>query len=155
MEKILFVCLGNICRSPMAEGLFKQKVKQAELEQSIFTYSAATSSWEAGNPPHHGTQKILREKNISTDGMRSTQITKEDFETYDLIIGMDDNNVKELKRIAPVTTHDKIHLFLSIVAGKETMEVPDPYYTGDFQQTFDLVDEGTNAWLEKVKERLT
>ncbi|MTD41910.1 low molecular weight phosphotyrosine protein phosphatase [Erwinia sp. CPCC 100877] len=147
MMKMLFVCLGNICRSPMAEAVMKDKLANSSLADKVTVASGATSRWEEGNPPHPGTQKILNMHNISFTDIYSTPITVQDFEHYDLLIGMDKSNVEDMKRMAPTDTLEKIHLFMEQVAGKETEEVPDPYYTGDFEQTYQMVDEGTDAWL--------
>lgn len=96
MKRCLVVCLGNICRSPMAEGLLKKAVLERDLPIEID--SAATSSWEAGNPPHEGTQAVLRANEISSEGMQSRQIMRADFEQYDWIIGMDHQNIADLKK---------------------------------------------------------
>lgn len=141
MKKILFVCLGNICRSPMAEGIFKHLYGDKYSVQS-----AATSSWEHGNPVHPGTAKILHNMGISTDKMTSTQIQISDFMNYDYIIGMDKSNVRDLLNIAPKGTEHKIHLFLDAVDSLQGHEVPDPYYTGDFEETKRLILEGSQAW---------
>lgn len=143
--KVLFVCLGNICRSPMAEGLMRQRAQEKGIE--LFVDSAATSSWEAGNPPHEGTQNVLRQAGIDFSKMHARQITEADFHTFDFIIGMDQNNLRDLQKIAPAGTEKKIHLYLSVVPDKKAMAVPDPWYTGDFQETYQLLKEGLDSWL--------
>lgn len=117
MTKVLFVCLGNICRSPMAEGLFKQAIAERQLPWQID--SAATSSWEVGNPPHQGTRQLLADAGISWQNMVSRKITSEDFETYDWIIGMDRNNYEDLSAMAPAGMQHKLYTYLSVVPGEE------------------------------------
>lgn len=147
MKKILFVCLGNICRSPMAEGIFK-----ANNPYNFHIESRATSSWEHGNPVHSGTAKILEKHNHNISNMFSQKISKEDFFDFDYIIGMDNQNVKDLLRMAPHGTKDKIHLFLDAVDGYQNQDVPDPWYTGDFEETENLILKGLPIWNEIVKD---
>ncbi|HEM4129212.1 TPA: low molecular weight phosphotyrosine protein phosphatase [Streptococcus suis] len=138
MKKIVFVCLGNICRSPMAEFVMKSITDQHYIE------SRATSSWEHGNPIYPGTQKIFKQHNIPYDQTKtSQQISQTDFEEFDVIIGMDSNNVRDLRKMAPAHAKDKIFQFAE-------KSVPDPWYTGDFDETYRLVKQGCQAWLEKL-----
>lgn len=150
--KVLFVCLGNICRSPMAEGLFRQLVEKRGLEDKFAIDSVATSRWEVGSAPHQGTQKILKAQGISTKGMIARQITSADFEKFDLIIGMDQQNIADLKVMAPEADQHKIHLLLSVVEDAPK-EVPDPYYTGDFDETYRLVSQACEAWLDELTKK--
>lgn len=149
MIKVLFVCLGNICRSPMAEALFREKVKARGLTDVIEIASAATGDWNEGKPPHIGTQQILANHGITTDGMIATRITSQDYDHYDYILAMDHHNIRDLKALPPTDQYDeKIHLFLAPLNHPEHDEVPDPYYTGNFDLTYDLVDQGCEYWLE-------
>lgn len=148
MTKVLFVCLGNICRSPMAEAIYKAEIAKRKLDWQID--SAATSSWEVGHSAHPGTKKRLRQAGLSSEGLISRQITEADFAKFDWIIGMDQSNVETLQALAPADTNAKIRSYLSVVPGKETAEVPDPYYTGDFEETYQLLQEGIPFWLEVI-----
>lgn len=148
MTKVLFVCLGNICRSPMAEAIYKAEITKRKLDWQID--SAATSSWEVGHSAHPGTKKRLRQAGLSSEGLISRQITEADFAKFDWIIGMDQSNVETLQALAPADTNAKIRSYLSVVPGKETAEVPDPYYTGDFEETYQLLQEGIPFWLEVI-----
>lgn len=152
MIRVLFVCLGNICRSPMAEAVMRDLIEKKGLSSKIKVDSAATSSWHIGEPPHKGTQKKLKEYGISTSGMKGRQLVKEDFESFDYIIGMDSNNVRNIREKLGQPEHPKIFRFLDLTSHKK--DVPDPYYTGDFQETYDLVLDGCKALLEKIEESL-
>ncbi|VUW91535.1 Low molecular weight protein-tyrosine-phosphatase YfkJ [Streptococcus constellatus] len=139
MKKIVFVCLGNICRSPMAEFVMK------DLTDEVYVESRATSDWEYGNPIHAGTQAIFRKYAIPYDKSKtSQQIAIQDFESFDYIIGMDQSNLQDLKKMAPEKYADKIFQF-------EEKSVPDPWYTGDFDETYQLVLAGCQKWLEQMK----
>ena len=141
MQKIVFVCLGNICRSPMAEFVMK------DLTNQVYIESRATSSWEHGNPIHPGTQNIFRKHNISYDSTKtSQQSSQKDFETFDLIIGMDSQNIQDLKRMAPSSVQEKIFQFTD-------KSVPDPWYTGDFDETYEIVKNGCSRWLDRLQNR--
>lgn len=150
MKSILFVCLGNICRSPMAEGLMKRYADENGGKVTID--SAATSRWEVGNPPHRGTQQILKRAGVSTKGMTARQITSADFQRFDLIVGMDLENVADLQAMAPAGTENKVFNYLSVVSGKERSGIPDPWYTGDFEETYRLISEGLPGWWAKLQE---
>ncbi|MGO3115211.1 low molecular weight protein-tyrosine-phosphatase [Enterococcus pseudoavium] len=146
MKKILFVCLGNICRSPLAEALFRDALEKRSASD-FQVDSAATSRWEVGNPPHHGTQQILAQHGIATKGLRARQITAEDFYEANYIIGMDQENVEDLVSMAPNGTADKVYLYLDRVPGYAGESIPDPWYTGDFEETYELIQKGLNEWL--------
>jgi len=150
MVKVLFVCLGNICRSPMAEGLFKDRIKQLNLEKHIQVASRATSSWEIGNPPHQGTVKLLKSLSIDTKNMVAKKINAKDFIDYDYIIGMDESNVDDLIRLSPKLGH-KVYLYLSVLEDLKIKSIPDPYYTHDFNETYTLINQAIDIWIEKFK----
>ncbi|KPN95849.1 low molecular weight protein-tyrosine-phosphatase [Lysinibacillus sp. ZYM-1] len=152
MIRVLFVCLGNICRSPMAEAVMRELVKKECLDDKIDVDSAATSSWHIGEPPHRGTQDKLREYGISTTGMLGRQLQKADLEEFTYIIGMDESNIRNIRTILGNPSSPKIFRFLDLTEHRQ--DVPDPYYTGDFQETYDLVLEGCQAIIDKIKREL-
>ncbi|MBS4200426.1 low molecular weight phosphotyrosine protein phosphatase [Bacillus sp. FJAT-49732] len=152
MVNVLFVCLGNICRSPMAEAVFRDLVKNEKLSEKIHIDSAGTSSWHVGARPHKGTLRKLEEYQISSEGMFGRQFTKEDFEKFDYVIAMDEMNIHDIYDICGESKHPKVLRLLDLTDKKA--DVPDPYYTGDFQETYNLVLEGCQALLEKIKREM-
>lgn len=144
MVRICFVCLGNICRSPMAEFVMKDLAEKAG--HSLVIESRATSDWEHGNPIHQGTQAILRQKGIAySQSKRSQVVSQADLEEFDVIVGMDDSNVKNLKKLSNGRCDHKIRLLLDV-------SVPDPWYTGDFEETYDLVRRGCQQLLLEIEK---
>lgn len=151
MIKILFVCHGNICRSTMAEMYFKYLVHQNNLSHAFYINSAGTSREEIGNGVHYGTKSILAQKGIPCENHRAVQMTKKDYEAYDYLIAMDHANVRNILRIVGGDPDDKVKLLLSY-AGRED-SIADPWYTGDFNETYRDVEEGCNALLQYIQSQ--
>lgn len=145
MKKIIFVCLGNICRSPMAEFVMKDMLREQGLQGEVEIISRATSGWEHGNPMHRGTQTELKRQGVPFDREKtSLQITTQDFYDADMLIAMDESNYEDLMAIAPGETKEKVSMLLP--AG-----IPDPWYSGDFAGTYDLVREGCELLVERLQ----
>ena len=149
MKKILFVCHGNICRSPMAEYVMKDLVKKAGLEAEFQIASAATSREEIGNPVYPPARRKLAEHGISCEGHAARQLCSRDYEEYDLLIGMDKANLHNMFRICGGDFNNKMHLLLEY-AGRPDQEVMDPWYTGDFDSTWQDVLEGCQGLLKEL-----
>lgn len=155
MKNILFVCLGNIARSTMAEAMFRQMVANEHLSTKINIDSAGTSDWEVGKRPHPGTQAQLNNHHIPFDGIVARQITPADFTWADYIITMDHQNVANLQEMAPDTvSQHKIHMAYDIFPAKAGTEIADPWYTQKFDTTFAELSETLPAWLTKIKTEL-
>lgn len=147
MQKVLFVCHGNICRSPMAEFIFKDLAREAGFESELHIESAATSSEEIGNPVHPKAQRLLARHGISCAGKKARRIRPQDFQEFDYVIAMDFENLRDLEYLAQRSdqNHARISLLMNF-AGKEK-EVADPWYTGDFEATWNDVLEGCKGLL--------
>lgn len=152
MKKILFVCHGNICRSPMAEYVMKYLVEQAQLTDQFLIESAATSTEEIGNPVYPPARRKLAEHDICCNGHAARQMTRADYQRYDLLVGMDSANIRNMTRIAGGDPEGKIVKLLDLVAPSSSRygeDVSDPWYTGDFEATWQDVIEGCQALLEE------
>ena len=148
MILIMFVCHGNICRSPMAEFVFKDLVKKRGLEDLFMIASSATSTEELGNPVHHGTRNKLKKYGISTDGKRSVQLSKKDYEKYDYLIAMDGRNITNIHRIIG---HDSKKIVSKLLDFTENpRDIADPWYTGNFDQTYSDIYEGCEVLLNCI-----
>lgn len=150
MTRILFVCHGNICRSPMAEFVMKDMVKKAGLEAEFEIASAATSTEEIGSPVYPNTRKKLMEHGIDSSGKTARQLTKSDYDKYDYLIGMDAANLRNMRRIYAGDPQGKISTLLSFAG--ESRDVDDPWYTRDFDATWNDVYKGCSALLEQLKK---
>ena len=150
MKKILFVCHGNICQSPMAEYVMKDLVKKAGLEDELQIASAATSREEIGNPVYPSARRKRAEHGISCGGHAARQLRNSDYEEYDLLIGMDRANLRNMYRICGGDFNDKMHLLMEY-AGRPKQEVADPWYTDDFDATWLDVLAGCRGLLDHLK----
>jgi protein-tyrosine phosphatase len=151
VKSILFVCMGNICRSPSAEAVFTQKAKAHGLSLKID--SAGTVGAHAKEKPDHRAQKVGVERGYSFDGLKARKVKVDDFERFDLILAMDNDNVQELEKIAPPHLQHKISLFLDFAKNNEETEVPDPYYGGvnGFRFVLDLVEDASDGLLAQMQ----
>ncbi len=148
MTRILFVCLGNICRSPMAEFVMKDLVAKAGLAADFDIASAATSSEEAGSPVYPPARRMLAVHGIDCAGKRARQLTKADYDRYDLLIGMDTANLRSMQRICGGDPAGKMHLLMDYTHSPRN--VADPWYTGDFEATWHDVSAGCTGLLAQL-----
>ena len=149
MIRVLFVCHGNICRSPMSEYILKDMVAKTNQSTDFHIASAATSTEEIGNPVYPPARRKLAEHGIFCDGHHARQITRADYQKYDYLIVMDRMNLRNLKRIIPNDPDHKVYMLLDFT--DHPGEIADPWYTGDFETTYRQVVEGCQGFLKKVK----
>ena len=149
MTKILFVCHGNICRSPMAEFVMKDLVKKAGRENEFEIASAATSTEEIGNPVYPPARRKLAEHGISCAGKTARQLTRADYDRWDLLIGMDQANLRNMRRLFPDDPEQKLHLLMDYTS--RPGQVADPWYTGDFEATWQDVLQGCTGLLNMLE----
>lgn len=149
MVRVLFVCLGNICRSPMAEFLLKHLAAERGCEDELVIASAATSAEEIGNPVHRGTVKKLAEHGISCAGKHAVQLTRRDYQSYDYLLGMERANLRSMARILGTDDPKKIRRLLDFSA--RPRDIADPWFTGNFDSTYDDILEGCNAFLDDLE----
>ncbi len=153
MVKVLFVCMGNICRSPTAEGVFRHMVKQSDAEDEISIDSAGTHAYHVGNPPDQRAQEAALKRDIDLSKQRARRVSADDFSEFDYVIAMDESNMDDLLSICPVGYEDRVHLFLAF-SDSEQSEVPDPYYGQGrgFEIVLNLVEHASEGLLEHIRQ---
>ena len=148
MIRIMFVCLGNICRSPMAEFVLKDLVKKQNLESEFYIYSSATSSEEIGNGVHYGTIRKLNQEKIPVEDRVAKKLKKEDYDKYDYIIGMEKSNIINILRIIGNDKNQKVYRLLDFT--NNPRDIADPWYTGNFDKAYEEILEGCKALIKKI-----
>lgn len=149
MSRILFVCLGNICRSPTAEGVFAAMAEAEGLE--VMVDSAGTGDWHLGNPPSGPAIQAAAERGYDIAGLRARQVTGDDFDRFDRIIAMDRGNMAALERLRPSGSDTEVSLFLSHAEDAPIEEVPDPYHTRDFEAALDLIEAASAGLIAQLQ----
>lgn len=154
--KVLFVCMGNICRSPTAEGVFRHILRQKGLDDRIEVDSAGTHGYHVGEAPDQRTQRAAASRNYDLSDMRARKVAAQDMEYFDLILAMDQNNLDVLRRVCPPDKQDRLGLFMSYSKNFDDDEVPDPYYGlgHGFDLVLDMVEDAANGLLESLEQRL-
>lgn len=151
--RVLMVCLGNICRSPTAHAVFRARVADAGLSENILVDSAGTGNYHIGAKPDKRARTAARQRGYDLSGMRARQVQVSDFETFDYVLAMDDNNLRDLLVICPEPHRHKVRLFMEF-ADNNSLSVPDPYYSGDdaFQLVLNLAEEASAALLDHIRQ---
>lgn len=154
MTKVLFVCMGNICRSPTAEGVFTQMIKKLGLDKQIQVDSAGTHAYHVGEAPDSRAQEAARKRGIELAQLRGRQVVSSDMIEFDYILAMDNENYDSLLNICPEGYESRVNLFLSHAADSDVEEVPDPYYggTNGFDSVLDMTEEASKGLLEKIRK---
>lgn len=152
---VLFVCMGNICRSPTAEGVFRHKVIDAGLEDLIQIDSAGTIAYHVGHPPDLRAQEAARKRGIDLGSQRARKVKPADFEAFDFVIAMDSDNHYDLEAICPSGYEDRLHMFLKFARKSTETDVPDPYYGGGrgFDIVLDLVEDASEGLLKHLRDK--
>lgn len=155
MVKVLFVCMGNICRSPTAHGVFRDMVQNEGLADQVSIDSAGTHAYHVGSSPDRRATSTAAARGIDLSDLVARHVEVDDFGAFDYIVAMDQENFLSLSEICPTAHINKIHLFMDFAPDMRTREVPDPYYGGDsgFERVFDLVDAASRALLADIKRR--
>ncbi len=153
---VLFVCMGNICRSPTAQGVFERLVKEAGLEASITIDSAGTHAYHVGEPPDRRATQAAAVRGIDLTPQRARRVCEKDFESFDYVLAMDHDNLEDLRAICPAHVQERICLLLDYSETDQSGDVPDPYYGGaqGFDHVLDLVEEGARGLLENIRQRM-
>jgi len=151
--KVLFVCLGNICRSPTAHGVFEKLVADAGLQNDIYIDSAGTGDWHIGRAPDERTQHAASKRGYDLSNLRARQVSRADFSEFDYVLAMDKNNLKDLRGMAGDKSDCHVSLFLDFAESSWKREVPDPYYGGEdgFETVLDLVEDGARGLLATIR----
>ena len=155
MKRILFVCMGNICRSPTAEGITLKLIRNNKINELINVDSAGTHGYHIGNPPDPRTCAAALKRGIDLSALRARKVVPEDFERFDLLLAMDHDNLALLKRSARPEHHAKLGLFMSYSSRFDTDEMPDPYYGGEqgFELVLDMAEDATHGLIEEMRRR--
>jgi len=152
---VLFVCMGNICRSPTAHGVFRKLVQNEGLEQRIEIDSADTHAYHVGSPPDSRAQAVAIRRSVDLSDLRGRQVEAEDFHRFEYILAMDADNLGILNQLCPAGTEEKLRLFMEFAPDYGMREVPDPYYGGNrgFDQVFDMVEEASRGLIAEIRRR--
>lgn len=155
MVRVLFVCLGNICRSPTAEGMFRHVVTQAGLLEHVEIDSAGTHAYHVGEPPDRRAQAAARRRGIDLSALRGRQAQPVDIQRFDYVLAMDEENYQNLLAICPPGLEHKLRLFLEFAPGRPEREVPDPYFGGEagFDRVLDMIEDASRGLLAELRDR--